>query len=321
MSHKSHVLSKLHAAARRTLRPLQKLPKDFTILVITFSIIFIAFGVRDILDYSSMPPAKTNLEDVYGYYEPKRLQATVLKYRKHNNEPSNSYSAPSKTILTIVVDKISDINDADAIATVEGRIFADWDENSVQDYQNAGNQLEANAKSNIFSVLKLNFASQEEKLFRAVWSSEWKENGIKIYRALHEFKGLFKIAQDYRKFPFDTSKAIIEISTDLNSADIHLESDIASSDLKDPEWRVNSYYYSKNNCNYPKDWKLAKEYYSPQYYCVEDEFKDADPIALEDFIEDKKLDDNNLDRVLSFTPVVTYTTYLSRAPGSSFFAI
>ncbi len=296
-----------------------KFPKDLAILIVAFATIIAIFGIRDILDYQNMPPSKVNYEDVYGYYEPKRLQATVHKYRQNNGRQITGYSVPSTTYLEITVDKITSLKDQEALATMEGTILADWDLDSVQDYQNAGNKHEANAKSNIFSVLKLNFASQEEQLFEHVWRHQVKEDKGSRFRELYEFKGVFKLVQDYRKFPFDTSKAIIEVASNLNAADVHLEGDIEYSALSDPEMRVNSYYYAKHDCGYPKSWKLDKEYYNPQYYCVEDEFKGANTVDFYDYLDDKKLSDGSIANILSLTPVVTFTAFLSRAPGSSFF--
>ena len=312
-------ITRLKARVIRAIKMASKLPKDLAILLAVFTTIIAIFGIRDVLDYQNMPPEKVNLEDVYGYYEPKRLEAAVLKYRQNEGEPKTGYSVPKATYLEITVDKITSLKDQESLATIEGTVLANWELDSVQDYQNAGNELEENARSNIFSALKLNFASQEDQLFRQVWRNKWKKDKTTKFRELYEYKGLFKLVQDYRRFPFDTSKAIIEVVSDLNAADLHLESDIEYSGLNDPEMRVNSYYYAKVDCGYPKDWGLDKEYYKPQYYCVEDEFKGADPEEFYDYIDDKKLSDVSIKNILSLTPVVTFTAFLSRAPGSSFF--
>ena len=304
-----------------------KLPKDFLVLLIAFGVIFGAFALKDLLDFREMPPLTNDRSDVYGFYEPKILLKAVERYRKINDISSNSvnyanakYQVPSRTDISLDINNIVSVDDETAMAKIEGTIFATWDENSVQDFEANNNQSHVTAKTNIFSALSLNFANLEDQLLKRVWVSSYKEDGITHFRDLQEFKGMFKVQQDYRKFPFDKSEIKIQLSSGIYAPDIHLQSVLEESSNEDLEWRIDSYFYEKNDCEYPKNWKLEKEYYGPQFICTEDEFNhSADDEELTDFIDGKKIADDSVSNLLLRTPLLTFTSYLKRAPGSSFY--
>jgi len=305
-----------------------KIPKDFLILLIVFGVIFGAFALKDLLDFRDMPPLTNDRSDVYGFYEPKILLKAVERYRKINDTSSNAdnyanikYQVPSRTNISLDINNIVSVDDETAMAKIEGTIFATWDENSLQDFEANNNQSHSKAKTNIFSALSLNFANQEDQLLKRIWLSSYKDDdGITQFRDLQEFKGIFKVQQDYRKFPFDKSEIKIELSSGIYAPDIHLQSVVEESSNKDPEWRIDSYFYEKNDCVYPKEWKMGKEYYGPQFMCTEDEFDySAEGENLSDFIDNKTIADDSVSSLLLSSPIVRFTSYLKRAPGSSFF--
>ena len=187
-----------------------KIPKDFLILLIVFGVIFGAFALKDLLDFRDMPPLTNDRSDVYGFYEPKILLKAVERYRKINDTSSNAdnyanikYQVPSTTHISLDIYNIVSVDDETAMAKIEGTILATWDENSLQDFEANNNQSHSAAKTNIFSTLSLNFANQEDQLLKRIWLTSYKDDGITHFRDLQEFKGMFKVQQDYRKFPFD----------------------------------------------------------------------------------------------------------------------
>jgi len=72
----------------------------------------------------------------------------------------------------------------------------------------------------------------------------------------------------------------IKFTTPIEAPDIRLE------------WRINSYFYNKQVCNYPKQWELDKNLYQPQWVCASDIFETTSEseAVLTKFVNAKKLD-------------------------------
>lgn len=84
----------------------------------------------------------------------------------------------------------------------------------------------------------------------------------------------------------------IKFTTPIEAPDIRLESDFYYTDNDAPEWRINSYFYNKQVCNYPKQWELDKNLYQPQWVCASDIFETTSEseAVLTKFVNAKKLD-------------------------------
>lgn len=232
------------------------------------------------------------------------------------------YSAPTPSTIGLQIDKVSFIDDEQATASASGTVLVSWDEQSIQDFEGARNQLELSAKNNLMSALSVNFASEEERMFKLLWRNSYPDgNGARSFRESYAFKGVFKIIHDFRKFPFDIATLNIKFSTPIQAPDIRLESDLDYTRNTDPDWRINSYFYRKQDCDYPKEWKLDQGLYKPQWLCANDIFDTMSDNRdlVTDFIDGKRLDSADVNSILSLNPAIVFRTQFKRATGSSFY--
>ena len=300
----------------------ERLPKNLAILTLAFTVIFTSFGIRDIIEYDEMPPIASGEVFSNGFWQKDVLLPAVASFRKESGESMKGYSAPTPSTIGLQIDKVSFIDDEQATASAYGTILVEWDDQSIQDYEGARNQLEQSAKNNLMSALSLNFASEEERMLKLLWRNSFPDNnGVKRYRESYAFKGLFKLIHDFRKFPFDISTLNIKFSTPIQAPDIRLESDLDYTANSDPDWRINSYFYNKQDCDYPKEWKLDKKLYNPQWLCANDVFETNSEYRdlVTDFIAGKKLNSTDAGNTLALNPAVVFRTQFKRATGSSFY--
>ncbi|MCP9784131.1 hypothetical protein KBY83_12550 [Cyanobium sp. WKJ7-Wakatipu] len=300
----------------------ERLPKSLAILTLAFTVIFTSFGIRDIIEHDEMPPNASGEVSSNGFWQKDVLLPAVTSFRKESGVPIKGYSAPTPSTIGLQINKVSFIDDEQATAYAYGKLLVEWDDQSIQDYEGAQNQLEQSAKTNLMSALSINFASEEERMLKLLWRSSFPaNNGVKSYRESYAFKGIFKIIHDFRKFPFDIATLNIKFSTPIQAPDILLESDLDYTDNSDPDWRINSYFYNKQDCGYSKEWKLDKNLYGPQWLCAYDIFEtqseEGDLVA--DFIAGKKLNSADAGNILRLNPAIVFRTQFKRATGSSFY--
>lgn len=321
-AHTVYMKINLRGLLPRVSRIAGHLPKDLAVLMLAFAVIFTSFGIRDVVDYREMPPDASGEVFSNGFWQKDILLPAVTNNRKESGVPVKGYAVPTPSTIGLQIDKVSFINDEQATASASGTVRILWDEQSIQDYEGTRNQLEQSAKSNLMSAVSVNFASEEERMLKLLWRNPLTDsNGLKSYLESYAFRGIFKIIHDFRKFPFDIATLNIKFSTPIQAPDIRLESNLDYTENNDPDWRVNSYFYNKQDCGYPKEWKLEKRLYSPQWICANDVFETSSEKQdlVTDFIGGKKLDSADVDSILSLTPAIVFKTQFKRATGSSFY--
>jgi len=323
MAHTVYMKINLRGLLSKISRIAGHLPKDLAALVLVFVVIFSSFAIRDIIEYREMPSDVSGELSSNGFWQKDILLPAVASFRKENGVPMKGYSAPTQSTIGLQIKKVSFIDDERATASASGNVLVEWDEQSIQDYEGARNQLELSAKNNLMSALSVNFASEEERMLKLLWRNSFPDdNGVRSFREMYAFKGIFKIIHDFRKFPFDIATLNIEFSTPIQAPDIQLLSNLDYTGNSDPNWRINSYFYNKQDCDYPKEWKLDKVLYKPRWLCANNIFealdeKEEDLVA--DFIDGKKLDSADVNSILSINPVIVFGTQFKRATGSSFY--
>ena len=305
----------------------------FFTFVFCLLVIFISFEYHNLLNNPVDRDTYSRTEERGDFYSDGSLAQKVNLYRevllKNSNQINKNYFTeyrqPTPTKITISVNDLLDFDEKTSSIYARGTIKAEWDDDSVQNFEGDPNDflklnLINNSKKDILSTTELNFYDSENQIYKKVSLNNINKNK----KSLYTFSGRFKVEEDYRKFPFDSSVLRIVLSSYLKVPDIHLEN-LIDSDVYEDAYRHRAFIHVPRQC-YTDDWYEKSGYERGQipkwWGCAYDDFRvaystvntidnDSDIDSSDEFI--------NAIKKINFYPNAILEVDFKRSVSSSFF--
>lgn len=306
----------------------------FFTFVLSLLIIFSSIEYSDLQKYAVDRDSFDSNEARGEFYDDGSLEQKVALYRKALLKNSKqikeddfiAYRQPSPTYITIIVNDLFDFDEKTSSIYARGTIKADWDDDSVQNFEgNPNDFLKLNlinrTKQDVLSTTELNFYDSENQIYKKVSLNNSNKNKVSLY----SFSGRFKVEEDFRRFPFDQTNLRIILSSYLKVPDIHLWNLYVSDVLEDAH-RHRAFFHIPVQC-YEDDWYedsfKEENGKSPKWLgCAYDEFRVSTPSTAINVNDGNLYESNEFTdalQKLNFYPLSILKLTLKRSVSSSFF--
>ncbi len=256
------------------------------------------------------------------FYTDGLLDQKISNYRNvfekefdNDKEDFLPYKIPSETIVIIKVKKLFDFDDQTSSIYASGEIEAFWDQDSISNFSDlqAREDLYEKAKEDVLSTAYLNFYDSENQIYENILLDN-KDNEKK---SIYKFSGRFRVDTDLRRFPFDTAKLKIYLTSLLEAPNINFFSSIVGNVTED-RFRFEAYLHEPQQC-YRDDWYSENQ--NRNYYaCPYDELRPGFSLQEKD-VENKVISKEYFEAMkkIDYFPVSVMETYFVRSFSSSFF--
>ena len=311
-----------------------------TSLILFFTFVFVLLVIFSSIEYYNLQNYAVNRDsfntnELRGkFYSDGSLEQKVDLYRKAILKSSNQmkeddfieYRQPSPTYVTINVDDLFDFDEKTSSIYARGTIKAEWDDDSVQNFEGDPNDflkldLINRTRQDVLSTTELNFYDSENQIYKKVALNNINKNKVSLY----SFSGRFKVEEDFRRFPFDQTYLRIILSSYLKVPDIHLWN-LYTSDVYEDAYRHRAFFHIPVEC-YADDWYVDSDKDEngeiPKYWgCAYDEFRVSSSTVNAVDKDDNLFESTkflNAVKELNFYPNAILELTLKRSVSSSFF--
>ena len=318
----------------------KKVYRISTSLIVFFTFIFGLLIIFSSIEYYNLQNYAVNRDSVNTnegrgkFYDDGSLEQKVDLYRKTLLKSSNrmkeddftEYRQPSPTYVTINVDSLFDFDEKTSSIYARGTIKAEWDDDSVQNFEGDPNDflkldLINRTRQDVLSTTELNFYDSENQIYKKIALNNKDKNKVSLY----SFSGRFKVEEDFRRFPFDQTSLRIILSSYLKVPDIYLWN-LYTSDVYEDAYRHRAFFHIPVQC-YADDWYVDSDKDEngeiPKYWgCAYDEFR-VSSSTVNAVDKDSNLYEStkflNALEKLNFYPYSVLKIAFKRSASSSFF--
>ena len=306
----------------------------FFTFVLSLLIIFSSIEYSDLQKYAVDRDSVDSNEYRGQFYNDDSLEQKVDLYRKaliNNSKQIKeddfiAYRQPSPTYITINVNDLFDFDEKTSSIYARGTIKAEWDDDSVQNFEgNPNDFLKLNlinkTRQDVLSTAELNFYDSENQIYKKVSLNNSNKNKVSLY----SFSGRFKVEEDFRRFPFDQTTLRIILSSYLKVPDIYLWN-LYTSDVYEDAFRHRAFIHIPVQC-YSDDWYEDSDKDEngklPKWRgCAYDEFRVSSSTTNAVDNDDNLSINNEFNEALeklNFHPLSILKLTLKRSVSSSFF--
>jgi len=317
-----------------------KIYRVSTSLIIFFTFVFSLLIIFSSIEYSDLQEYAVDRDSVDSneyrgqFYDDGSLEQKVDLYRKALIKNSKqikeddfiAYRQPSPTYIRINVNDLFDFDEKTSSIYARGTIKAQWQDNSIQNFEGNPNDfaklnLINKTRQDVLSTTELNFYDSENQIYKKVSLNNSNKNKVSLY----SFSGRFKVEEDFRRFPFDKTNLRIILSSYLKVPDIYLWN-LYTSDIYEDAFRHRAFIHVPVQC-YPDDWyedsyKDENGKFPKWRGCAYDEFR-VSPTTTNAVDNDDNLfnntEFNDVLGKLNFNPLSILKLTLKRSVSSSFF--
>ena len=317
-----------------------KIYRISTSLIIFFTFVFSLLIIFSSIEYSDLQEYAVDRDSVDSneyrgqFYDDGSLEQKVDLYRKALIKNSKqikeddfiAYRQPSPTYIRINVNDLFDFDEKTSSIYARGTIKAQWQDNSIQNFEGNPNDfaklnLINKTRQDVLSTTELNFYDSENQIYKKVSLNNSNKNKVSLY----SFSGRFKVEEDFRRFPFDKTNLRIILSSYLKVPDIYLWN-LYTSDIYEDAFRHRAFIHVPVQC-YPDDWyedsyKDENGKFPKWRGCAYDEFR-VSPTTTNAVDNDDNLfnntEFNDVLGKLNFNPLSILKLTLKRSVSSSFF--
>ena len=307
----------------------------FFTFVLSLLVIFSSIEYSNLQKYAVDRDSVDSSEDRDEFYDDGSLEQKVDFYRKAILKNSNQikeddfieYRQPSPTFITINVDDLFDFDEKTSSIYARGTIKAQWDDDSVQNFEGNPNNLIKldlinKTKQDVLSTTELNFYDSENQIYKKIALNNSNKNKVSLY----SFSGRFKVEEDFRRFPFDQTNLRIILSSYLKVPDIYLLN-LYTSNVYEDAFRHRAFIHIPVQCYSDDDW--YEDSYKdengelPKWYgCAYDKFRvsssTTNAVDNDDNLSSNSEFNDALEK-LNFYPNSILELTLKRSVSSSFF--